>query len=252
LGETGDAIWRYFDFPKFVSALENRGLFFCRADLLGDPLEGSYTRRMLEIKARYLSKLQPGQTLAERERNLAIWEKDDRACRTCTYVNCWHIGEHESMAMWQGYGGGPYGIAIQSTIRRLDECLPTSITAVNEVPTIALGRVRYIDYSSSAETIFSGGRDFGHVIENFFAKSVAYRHEQEFRAAFFNVEALRVKPRPNPVGFWVRMDLKAIVQSIRVSPLSPPWFQDLVGSTCQRFGLDIPLEPSAMIAPPVF
>jgi hypothetical protein len=33
-------IWRYMDFTKFVSLLEKKALFFCRADKLGDPFEG--------------------------------------------------------------------------------------------------------------------------------------------------------------------------------------------------------------------
>jgi len=37
-------IWRYMDFTKFVSMLEEAGLFFARLDRLGDPFEGSSTR----------------------------------------------------------------------------------------------------------------------------------------------------------------------------------------------------------------
>jgi len=36
-------IWRYMDFTKFVSMLENKGLFFPSADNLGDPFEGSFS-----------------------------------------------------------------------------------------------------------------------------------------------------------------------------------------------------------------
>jgi hypothetical protein len=37
-------IWRYMDFTKFVSMLENSALYFCRSDLLGDPFEGSFSK----------------------------------------------------------------------------------------------------------------------------------------------------------------------------------------------------------------
>ena len=43
-------VWRYMDFTKFVSMLENGGLFFCRADLLGDPFEGSFARANEELR----------------------------------------------------------------------------------------------------------------------------------------------------------------------------------------------------------
>jgi hypothetical protein len=39
-----EPVWRYFDLPKFLSFLQRRALFFSRADLLGDPLEGSFTK----------------------------------------------------------------------------------------------------------------------------------------------------------------------------------------------------------------
>lgn len=32
-------VWRYMNFPKFVSLLREGGLHFCRADALDDPLE---------------------------------------------------------------------------------------------------------------------------------------------------------------------------------------------------------------------
>ena len=35
----GIKIWRYMDFTKFVSMLENGGLFFARADQLEDEFE---------------------------------------------------------------------------------------------------------------------------------------------------------------------------------------------------------------------
>jgi hypothetical protein len=35
-------IWRYMDFTKFISVLENGGLFFSRADYFSDPFEGHY------------------------------------------------------------------------------------------------------------------------------------------------------------------------------------------------------------------
>jgi hypothetical protein len=35
------SVWRYMDFTKFLSLLDDQHLFFARADMLGDPFEGS-------------------------------------------------------------------------------------------------------------------------------------------------------------------------------------------------------------------
>ena len=40
----GIKIWRYMDLPKLVAFLETESLHFARADTLGDPFEGSWTR----------------------------------------------------------------------------------------------------------------------------------------------------------------------------------------------------------------
>ena len=34
-------IWRYMDFPKFVSMIDRKGLFLTRVDILQDKFEGS-------------------------------------------------------------------------------------------------------------------------------------------------------------------------------------------------------------------
>ncbi len=39
--EPNTIIWRYLDFEKYKSLLENKALFFCRADKFIDPFEGS-------------------------------------------------------------------------------------------------------------------------------------------------------------------------------------------------------------------
>src|SRR5687768_14667395 len=39
--EPGTKLWRYMDLAKFLHLLEDRTLFFARADRLGDPFEGA-------------------------------------------------------------------------------------------------------------------------------------------------------------------------------------------------------------------
>ena len=154
--DPNETIWRYFDFPKFTSLLTYQALYFSRANLLGDPLEGSFTRAR-EVEKQSLLKNPPeGKTRDQLEKifqhNARIFTKMPNS----TYINCWHLGDHESMAMWRGYGGGPYGVAIRSTFGTLDEIIPSNIKGAYfegkylEDP-IFIGRVRYLDYSSETE-----------------------------------------------------------------------------------------------------
>ena len=43
-------LWRYMDFTKFVAMLNNKALYFCRLDHLGDPFEGAKGSKVLEEK----------------------------------------------------------------------------------------------------------------------------------------------------------------------------------------------------------
>ena len=43
--------------------------------------------------------------------------------RCAHFVNCWHVSDHESDAMWKLYALAPEGIAMQSTVGNVNECL---------------------------------------------------------------------------------------------------------------------------------
>ena len=40
-------VWRYMDLDKFQSLLKEKVLYLCRADLLQDRFEGTYSRRQI-------------------------------------------------------------------------------------------------------------------------------------------------------------------------------------------------------------
>jgi len=167
---------------------------------------------------------------------------------SCTYVNCWHLGEHESMAMWQGYGGGSYGVAVRSEVGLLDELLPEksgpNVTLINDV---FIGRVKYVDYSSASERI----PEEPNLCAPFACKSVAYRHESELRALFIDMP-VHGREQGAPTGHVLRVDLRRLVQRVVVSPLSPPWFESLVGSVCEHFGFQFPIGRSIVRGVPVY
>ena len=85
-------IWRYMDALKFMSMLENRSLWFSRADLVDDPREGEFTH----AERHHLKGL--GDTDAERL--ISLFQETRRQ----SFVSCWHASGIESMAMWKLYG----------------------------------------------------------------------------------------------------------------------------------------------------
>lgn len=239
-------LWRYFDFAKFTSLLLNRALYFCRADMLGDPLEGSATRARIAERQRLLQNPPDGKTREDLEdvfrHNAGIFRRE----RRCAYVNCWHAGDHESMAMWQGYGGGGYGVAIQSTFALLANVLPAHFQLRDREEPVFIGRVRYVDHSSEAETVPNEYNLYG----MFMGKSVAYRHESEVRAIF--ADLVGGWSGTSSAGHLVPVDVQRMVRSVTVSPLAPAWFEELVLATCSHLGFDLPLRKSIATMEPIY
>ncbi len=111
-------IWRYIDFTKFVSMLEDKALFFCRADLLGDPFEGFLPQSTIDFYfPPDVETKVAGQ--ANKDRKMVA-----KIARQNVFVNCWHANEHESAAMWHLYSDK--GVAIRSTFGRLKASLGAS------------------------------------------------------------------------------------------------------------------------------
>ncbi|MBZ5536837.1 MAG: DUF2971 domain-containing protein [Acidobacteriia bacterium] len=238
-------IWRYFDLPKFVSFLGNGALWFSRADLLGDPLEGSVTRAREAERQRFLANPPEGRSREELKaiflQNAAMYAQNVK----CAYVNCWHMGDHESMAMWQGYGGGPYGVAIRSTFGGLSDLLPVSF---GDVPmgTIFVARVRYIDYLSETEQISEQYNAFS----PFVWKSIAYQHESEVRALFMDMSGYY--QQNSPTGHFINVDIQKLTDRVTVSPLAPPWFDGILASICSKFGLQAEIRRSIVYSDPIY
>ena len=105
-----DAIlWRYMDFPKFVSFLESSSLFFARADQLGDPFEGSYSQvNFNTLTERYPAEVAEG--LRKAMPGLA-------RLRTNHFVNCWHWKVAFHFGACPGEHGAPRRVEFDTNMR---------------------------------------------------------------------------------------------------------------------------------------
>ena len=114
----GTVIWRYLKFERFVEILDTHSLWFSRPFRFEDQWEGlfppSYVRRTRQYA----------------DANGIPFEEFDRDFRRrllryryAHFVNCWHMSDHESDAMWKLYALARTGIAIRSTVGGVNECL---------------------------------------------------------------------------------------------------------------------------------
>ena len=166
----GAVLWRYMDFTKFVSLLERRALFFCRPDLLGDPFQGSITPVTPAAVPRNF-KVGP----------MAVQEIDLRKVARLARVNCWHMGEFESEAMWRLYARERDGIAIKTVFTRFKDAF-VGDQGVNA------SIVQYRDYRTASIP-------FGNMLLPLLHKGLAFDANRRSEPCFF--EILREMGRTN-------------------------------------------------------
>ena len=205
------------DFTKFVAMLEHGGLFFCRADKLGDPFEGSIPRANEKLRARLYEEAGISDDVFEQMADFWPW------LRKWTMVCCWHMNHHESAAMWRLYARTDEALAVRTTFARLRECLDESAY---------VGVVKYIDYQN--EWLPEDNRFWPYVY-----KRASFAHEQEVRAVIQKMPAHckggidRAAPPPRD-GVWKPTDLSALIDAVFVAPTSPEWFWELTQKVTTR------------------
>lgn len=223
------------DFTKFVSMLEEQSLFFSRVDCLDDPFEGSLPKRNLTQRS-VMSGIEPEHVHDFLER----WSTLNKWHRQWAMVNCWHMSEHESAAMWKLYAKTNEAICIQSTYERLDRCLDEHINIVE---------VQYIDYSN--QLISEGDPEFV-----FMCKRKSFEHERELRAIHFRFpitgDAIDFDAIPPDGGVLIKVDLDALIENVYVAPSTPTWFHELIKKVSLRHSLNKPVIQSALDEKPIF
>jgi hypothetical protein len=234
-------IWKYMDFAKFVSMLDQKALFFASSALFEDPYEGLYSNATAK-----LGKNITGYTDAQSLHKVSTFVKET------VFLNCWHMSEVESAAMWDLYSEGGAGISIQSNFGKLKECFSKCKFSVY------IGVVNYIDWN--VDTIPTNN-----TLYPFLCKRKSFTHECEIRASvcfvfkdsdgFYFVQERDITHKFEPFvegGIYVLISLDTLIDRIFVSPKSPKWFVDLVKSVSQKYGLDKEVIQSDLYKGPLY
>ena len=221
-------VWRYMDFTNYIWTLESSALYFSRIDLLGDPYEGTTTKASNDAIMKFM------EWSAASEQQQKDWAEGNaklrRDARRGIFVNCWHMHDHESEAMWRLYSKTDQAIAIQTSYRRLVEALDE---------TVLIGAVRYTDYDHA---VFPMGNALWPAAH----KRLSFKHENEIRALKFAMD-----DGNEPLGHSVPVDLAKLVERVYVSPNRPGWYEKLAERLTQRFGYNFPVKKSRLSEEPV-
>ncbi len=219
--EAGATVWRYLDFDKFKSLLETKSLFFCRTDKFSDPFEGSIPRRESEFRlTTYKNHANQFQYEFDEEKaieNIKGIQLRHQKFKRGVVVNCWHINETESDAMWRLYLKSNEGVAIQSTKERVENVIDKTAEE------ISLSKVRYLDYEKD---IWYHKVEYPHTSYNLIVplihKRIEFVHEQEFRMFIQIQDAIKNDKywdtEPIEKGKLVEVDLLSLIENVYLPP----------------------------------
>jgi len=234
-------IWRYMDFTKFVEMLQNQALFFSRADMLGDPFEGSYSKENIRLRPQVYKEMFKKVKQKNSVNPLKQFAEITKLIRRWTYLNCWHINEHESAAMWKLYSSSKESIAIQSTYQKLFDCLPEKAFFV--------GKVTYVDYDK--EWIPEGN-----TFCPFVYKRKSFEHEHELRALHQNLphkgKDIVLGLENKEFGINVSVNLNQLIENVFIAPNTAEWFNRLVTGVLKQYGFAFEVKQSKLDESPVY
>lgn len=143
------------------------------------------------------------------------------------YINCWIKCPHELALMWETYGKD--GVAIRSTAGNIRQAM-----AKDEEHCIRMIEVRYIDDVTEPALILGSPINMLYFPTT---KRRYFKQESEVRLLYENTNKIT-----DNKGFNIKIDVKELIQEIRVYPSAPKYFYDMV--KLETKGLDVPIESS--------
>ncbi len=127
---SGKYLWKYIDLHKLLDFLYTGELHFTRLDSFKDPIEGVRTsllrqREMMKGMSTDMKDYNPALPLNQRRKLVNAKKVADVTFRDevilaqkTQFVNCWFLGNRESMAMWEIYSG-PHSVALKIELKPL-------------------------------------------------------------------------------------------------------------------------------------
>ena len=208
-------VWKYLDLSKFLDLLISQKLFMSRSDKFEDQYEGTFSEPTFEE----IKKLS-----ADNPEFLRFYKQR----REKVVVSSWHINEYESFAMWQIFTQNSEGLAIQSTVGRLQKALAPENTFEQQI-----GEVNYIDYKK--EYI-----PFDDAFFPFLFKRKSFQYEREIRIiSDLNAHNVNINE-----GVKISVDIRQLIEKIYIHPKSENWYKNLVIGLMQKLDFDFTIEKS--------
>jgi len=227
-------IWRYMDFTKFVAMLDGSSLYFSSATKLReqDPGEASFCHFISKKLKQHMAK-------NNQLKNNIVKPLLHDLNATLVYVNCWHLSDCESAALWKLYSKGDDVITIKSSVGKLKKAISKCPENVN------ICKVIYDPQKSGymkSENINRKSYDLDDAIT---CKRPSFKHEKELRL-FVTKFNLDNNSKVDNYGLKVKTNLNALISKVVVSPQAPLWICDLIERISQHYDYSFDISKSTL------
>lgn len=225
--------WRYMDLLSLLSILQNEKIHFTHImdvyrydpnegtgglliDVVNDPVMPSVmvlppNPRIDEENKKEVERIMAelriplSEQLPKFREKIKQWDKENDTI----YISSWHTNEIDSDFMWRIYGKYEYGFAVVSSVQDLVYSIRDGGIDLRK---LGCG---FVVYPTRDQLIKEKLEDSMGSFAAFMIKSPQYSPENEFRVF--------VKSRVRVTSCDLRVDLRKLVNSIRISPLIPRW-----------------------------
>lgn len=229
-------IWRYMSLQKFELLLNDKALFFCRADKFPDPFEGSIPKREAEHRNKSYGNDNGISNLHKRLKGHFL-------------VNCWHVNNGENDAMWRLYLKDNDGVALKTTVQNL---LDSFIETTED---IYCSLIRYIDYEKDIwlPPTVKGYNMFSPMLH----KRSEFSHENELRLVHqieYNNRDIDEfwRSQPKEKGKNISVNLNKLINIVYSAPTSNQFQISRIEEIIQKKGFDFKVEKSKLDNEPYY
>lgn len=216
---------------RFEAMLKEKRIYFASAHQFEDPFEGAVAvlPHDFPVDPRY-TEMEP-------------FEKAFAELRRLTKISCWHIEDHESVAMWKLYSDLGKGVAITSTPQKLSSSLtPFRLKPEYGVEDLYGGNVAYVDLLRT--------RLEASMLERFFYKHNAYSWENEFRLAISVRMAEEFGVQVPEDGIFVEADISEMIEEIHIGPEIDGYKRNNIIKLCKEYGFENRVHVTSLLGRP--
>jgi hypothetical protein len=198
-------VWRYYDLVKFFALIKGE-IYFARADKFKDKYEGAIPKKNFQGFVEWSAY---GNDEKEKELVKKVYKKKFDEKKRKAAISCWHINENESAAMWEIYSKAGQGIAVRTTIDKLNSIRKPDDYELEKF------EVNYIDFDNEYKDEYNYQE-----LLPFKNKRSEFQHEREYRMLIYQNNFDSMPFKDITIDFWNPLKAHKIVEKGFVSKVN--------------------------------